>query len=134
MDRIDGMGGMIDAIEAGYPQREIQEASYREQRAIEKEDQVVVGVNRFVTAEPSRPEILRIGPEVENAQVRSLRALRRERNEVSVSRALRDLCRAAGTDQNLMPHLIHAVREYATVGEICSALKEVFGVYQEPLF
>ena len=134
MDRIDGMGGMIDAIEAGYPQREIQEASYREQRAIEKEDQVVVGVNRFVTDEPSRPEILRIGPEVEDAQVRSLRALRRERNELSVSRALRDLCQTARTDRNLMPHLTHAVREYATVGEICSSLKEVFGVYQEPLF
>ena len=134
IDRIDGMGGMINAIEAGYPQREIQDASYREQRAIEKEEQVLVGVNRFATDEPSRPEILRIGPEVEDAQVRSLRDLRRERDGAGVSRALRDLNQAAGTDENLMPHLLHAVREYATVGEICNSLKEVFGVYQEPLF
>ena len=87
-----------------------------------------------VLDEPSRPEILRIGPEVEDAQIESLRVLRRERNQASVSRALRDLNRAARTDENLMPHLIHAVREYATVGEISTSPKEVFGVYREPLF
>lgn len=134
MDKVDEMGGMISAIETGFPQREIQEASYYEQRNIEKGEKVFVGVNRFVQQEDSPIEILRIGPEVEETQVKALKTLHHERNERCVTRALSNLVQAAHTDENLMPYLLDAVREYATVGEIASSLKEVFGAYQEPMF
>ena len=133
-NRIDGMGGMIPAIERGFPQKEIQEASYRYQKAIEADEKIVVGVNEFVTVEEPPIKILEIGPEVGEQQVMRLKRLKTRRNSRAVAKALSSLKGAARSDKNLMPFLRDAVREYATLEEMCSTLKEVFGVYQEPGF
>ena len=131
---IDGMGGMIPAIQRGFPQKEIQEAAYRFQKAVESKDQIVVGVNECSTPEEERIPLLKIGPEAEQHQTERLARVKSRRNRDAVSQSLSALRKAAATDQNLMPFLISAVREYATLGEICSSLKDVFGVYVEPEF
>ncbi|MGH9338595.1 MAG: acyl-CoA mutase large subunit family protein [Acidobacteriota bacterium] len=133
-DRIDAMGGMIAAIERGFPQKEIQEASYQYQKAVESKDKTIVGVNRFVLEDEPPLEVLQIGPEVQEHQSSRLKALRNRRNNRALQEALSELQQAARRDQNLMPFLIQAVREYATLGEMCDALKEVFGTYDEPSF
>jgi methylmalonyl-CoA mutase N-terminal domain/subunit len=131
---IDSRGGMIPAIEAGFPQKEIQEAAYQYQKAIEERKQIIVGVNEFSSNEEVPIEILQIGEEVRDRQVDRLQQVRTERNELEVSRALTELKQEAETDRNLMPLIMQAVREYATLGEICSSLRDVFGVYEEPGF
>jgi methylmalonyl-CoA mutase N-terminal domain/subunit len=131
---IDSRGGMIPAIEAGFPQREIQEAAFQYQKAIEDKRQIIVGVNDFASEEEVPIEILQIGEEVRDHQIACLKRLRRERSEQGVRRTLSDLKQGAQTDQNLMPLLMQAVREYATLGEICICLKDVFGIYEEPGF
>lgn len=131
---IDRMGGMIAAIQKGFPQKEIQEAAFRFQKAVESQDQVVVGVNEFAAPEEEPISLLKIGPEAEQQQRERLTHVKSRRDREAVSQALRSLRKAAATDQNLMPFLIAAVREYATLGEICSSLKDVFGVYVEPEF
>ncbi len=129
--KIDAMGGMLPAIESGYIQREIQQAAYEYQRAIERGDQVVVGVNRYKdSASPSLP-ILRIDPAIERAQVERLRQLRARRDPSRVARALAQVEEAARSEANLMPAILEAVRAYATVGEIADALRRVFGEYRE---
>lgn len=132
--KIDAMGGMIRAIERGFPQREIQEASYQYQKAVEKRQKIVVGVNEFVVDNEPPIEVLQIGPEVQEHQVKRLKRLRSRRNNQAVQKALSALEEAARSDKNLLPFLIEAVKEYATLGEMCNALKEVFGIYQEPAF
>ncbi len=134
METIDGMGGMISAIEKGFPQREIQEASYQHQRAVETGEKLVVGVNEFQTDESPPVETLRIGPETRKGQCQRLDKLRSRRDTRAVKRALSELKEAARSDKNLMPLLIEAAKEYATLGEICETLKEVFGEYREPSF
>ncbi|RPI20511.1 MAG: methylmalonyl-CoA mutase [Acidobacteria bacterium] len=131
---IDAMGGMISAIQRGFPQKEIQESAYRFQKAVEARDQVVVGVNQSVAEDEEPIHILKIGPEAEQAQRERLRQTLSRRNRDAVSQSLAALRKAAATDQNLMPFLLSAVREYATLGELCSSLREVFGSYQEPEF
>ncbi|MFB3904674.1 MAG: methylmalonyl-CoA mutase [Acidobacteriota bacterium] len=131
-EEIDRMGGMISAIQIGFPQKEIQEAAYRFQKAVESKDQIVVGVNEFSTSEEEPIALLKIGPEAERRQKERLAQVRARRDRRAVSQALTALRKAAATEQNLMPFLIGAVREYATLGEICSSLKDVFGVYVEP--
>lgn len=133
-EEIDSMGGMIAAIEKGYPQREIQEASYQYQRAVETGEKKVVGVNAFLADEDPPVEILRIGEEVREGQSAKLKALRRSRSESEVRSALDRLKVIARSDENLMPAIIEAVKAYATLGEICLALQDVFGVYEEPAF
>ncbi len=133
IDRIDAMGGMVAAIEQGYPQREIQEASYQQQRSVENQDSIVVGVNQFMEETEVPIETLQIGPEVEDGQTRALARFKKKRSASRIQSVLSNLKRVASSDQNLMPHLIEAVRSEATVGEICDALKDVFGIYQEPL-
>ena len=133
-DKIDDLGGMIPAIDQGFPQREIQDAAYRHQRAVEEKDYVTVGVNDFLVEDEAPIEILQIGPEVEQRQKERLKRRKASRNGRAVSKALQDLKRAARGPTNLMPHLIAAAREYASVGEMCETLKEVFGEYQEPGF
>lgn len=132
--RIDDLGGMVAAIEVGYPQKEIQEASYRYQKAVENGEKTIVGVNDFISAKDPPTPILQIGDEVWEHQRRALREIRRQRNGRKVSSALSDLRTAARSSTNLMPYIIEAVRRYATLGEICDTLKEVFGSYQEPVF
>jgi methylmalonyl-CoA mutase N-terminal domain/subunit len=131
--RIDALGGMVKAIEQGYPQREIAEAAYRYQRAVEEGRRTVVGVNRYVL-EGERLEIpiLKIDPRVEQEQVERLRRLRQRRDNVRVKRALDDLKAACAGSDNVMYPILEAVRAYATLGEICGAMKQVFGTYAEP--
>jgi methylmalonyl-CoA mutase, N-terminal domain len=130
--RIDKMGGMIAAIEQGFPQKEIQDSAYRYQKAVEDKRQIVVGVNAFTSEHDAGVETLRVGEELRGVQAGRLEETRRSRHDRGVRRALEGLRRAARGEGNLMPFLIDAAREYATLGELSGALKEVFGVYEEP--
>ncbi len=139
-EKLDAMGGMVRAIEHGFPQKEIAQASYDYQRAAEAREKIIVGVNNYVVDEPS-PEILYIGESVRESQTAKLKKLRRNRSNDAVARSLLALCRAAEqepstvTDRvspaNTMPYLIDCVKAHATVGEICNALKKVMGTYEE---
>jgi methylmalonyl-CoA mutase N-terminal domain/subunit len=129
--RIDGMGGMVAAIERGFPQREIQEAAFRFQRAVERKEKIIVGVNQHVMEENPVP-ILYIDERVAEEQVAGVNALRRSRDQPRVERALRELQDAARGSVNLMYPILEAARAYATLGEMCDALREVFGEYEEP--
>ena len=128
--RIDSMGGMVAAIEKSYPQREIAEASYRYQMAVDKKEKIIVGVNEYVT--PERPlEILQIDETVAQRQAARLSKLRAERSSAEVERRLKDLQKAAQGSENLMPFIYEAVKAYATLGEVCEAMRAVFGAYEE---
>jgi methylmalonyl-CoA mutase N-terminal domain/subunit len=129
--RIEELGGMVEAIGRGFPQKEIARSAQWYQRAIEKKEKIVVGVNAFVEKE-GPIETLLIGPEVEKNQVRRVRDVRRKRDRKKWEASLKRLTAAAAGDKNLMPFIIEAVKAYATVGEICGSLKEVFGEYKEP--
>jgi len=128
--RIDQMGGMIPAIEAGFPQSEIAAASYRYQREVESGERTIVGVNRF-QSEAQPIELLEIDERAGRRQVEKLADLRRRRDQARVTEALDALRRAAEGSENTMPRLVDAVRAYATLGEICETLRGVFGSYQE---
>lgn len=130
--RIDEMGGMIAAIERGFPQREIMEASYRYQKAVEDGKKIIVGLNDFQTEEEPPIETLRIGPEVEKTQIARLREVRSGRDHGRVRQALHRVGAAARQGENLMPPILEAVRTYASIGEIVATLKEVFEEYQDP--
>ncbi len=133
-DRIDQMGGMISAIEAGFPQKEILDASYQYQQALDRNEKTVVGVNEFVQPEEAPLETLKIGEEAGKHQAARLQELRSRRDDSRVQGALNALQAGARTSRNLMPLILEAVREYATLGEICATLKQVFGTYTEPSF
>ena len=133
INRIDGMGGIVAAIEAGFPQREIAEAAYHYQMQIDGGEKTVVGVNKH-TIPPEddlRIPILKIDPAIEADQLARLRALRQTRDAGAVSRALEGLRGACAGSENVMPHILDAVKAYATVGEICATMKTVFGEYRE---
>jgi len=132
MQQVEAAGGVLAAIESGLIQRQIADSAYRESRRIESGDQVVVGVNRFQAEEDVRPELLRVSEEVLQRQVARLARVRAERDNDAVERALGRLRRAAGGTENLMPHVLEAVRAYGTIGEICDTLRAVFGVYRPP--
>jgi methylmalonyl-CoA mutase N-terminal domain/subunit len=128
--KIDSMGGMVAAIERSYPQREIAEASYRYQMELDKKEKLMVGVNDFVSEE--RPlDILQIDETVTHRQAARLNKLRADRSQEAVTRSLAALRRAAQSQENLMPSIFAAVKSYATLGEICEALRQVFGSYEE---
>ena len=131
--KIDQLGGALAAIEQGYIQREIQEAAYRFQREIERQERLIVGVNEFTADEDTRPAILRIDEAVARQQVARLAALRARRSQAAVEQALAALTDAAKNTDNLMPHILTAVEAYATTGEICHALRRVWGEYQAPV-
>ena len=138
--KLDAMGGMVKAIERGYPQKEIAEASYNYQRAVEAKEKIIVGVNDFVVEEEP-PKILYIGETVAKRQAEKLKALRERRSNEDVARRLEALKRAAAQEPksdgggvssaNTMPYIIDAVRAYATIGEICGALRQTYGTYTE---
>jgi len=128
---IDAMGGMVDAIERGFPQQEIAESSYRFQQAFERKEKIMVGVNAFVQQDEPPIEILYIDESASDTQLAKLEALRKSRNQDAVTRSLDALRAAAGTRENLMPRILDAVRAYATVGEMCDALRDVWGEYEE---
>jgi methylmalonyl-CoA mutase N-terminal domain/subunit len=128
--KIDSMGGMVAAIERSYPQREIAEASYRYQMELDKKEKLMVGVNDFVSEE--RPlDILQIDETVAHRQAARLNKLRADRSQEAVTRSLAALRKAAQSQENLMPSIFAAVKSYATLGEICEALRQVFGSYEE---
>jgi methylmalonyl-CoA mutase N-terminal domain/subunit len=128
--KIDEMGGAPAAIEQGYVQREIQDSAYAYQREIEKDERIVVGLNRFHIEEERPKNLLRVDPEVRNQQIERLTKLKGERNDESVKNALAALDRGARGEENLMPLILEAVRSYSTLGEICDVLRGVFGEYQ----
>jgi methylmalonyl-CoA mutase N-terminal domain/subunit len=128
--KIDDMGGMIPAIERGYPQREIADASYRYQVSVDRKEKIIVGVNEF-TGEESPIEILRIDESVRAQQSKQLHKLRSERSNDEVARQLAALRKATQGAENLMPHIYAAVKAYATLGEICDSLRDVFGTHEE---
>lgn len=131
--RLDDMGGMVNAIERGFPQREILDASQRYQRELERKERIVVGVNEYVESEEHPIPTLKIGPEVEREQVARLSDLRKSRDSFKMAGAVEALQEAASCGENVMPYLIEAVKAKATLGEICTALKEVLGTYREPV-
>jgi len=131
LDRIAAMGGMLRAIETGFVQKEIQEAAFRFQKAVEREEQIVVGVNRFQLPEELPYPVLRVDPALEAEQIARLRQLRAERDNDEVQQALRRVDEAARGTENLLPPILSAVEAYATVGEISNALRSVYGEYKE---
>ena len=133
--KIDDFGGMIEAIDAGFPQREIQDASYHYQLAVESKDKIIVGVNDYVMQEePKEVEILQIDESVAELQRERLSRLRRERDNARVEKALKALTDGARAGENTMPLLLDCARAYATLGEMCDALRPVYGEYVEPMF
>jgi methylmalonyl-CoA mutase N-terminal domain/subunit len=131
--RIEELGGVIPAIRKGFYQMEIANSAYRYQKEIERKERLIVGVNAYTTEEPEVIEYLRIDKEAERRQLERLRRLRKERDKAKVEKALGRLRRAAEGDENLMPYILDCVKVNATLGETVSTLKEVFGVYEEPL-
>jgi methylmalonyl-CoA mutase, N-terminal domain len=130
ISKIDALGGMVAAIERGYPQREIADAAYRYQVAIDRREKIIVGVNEYVTGE--KPiEILQIDETVALRQAARLSELRNARSKAEVERRLNALSKAAESSENLMPYLYEAAKAYATLGEICDSLRAVFGTYEE---
>src|ERR1700690_3710114 len=128
--KIDALGGMVAAIERGYPQREIAEASYQYQMAVDRKEKIIVGVNDYI-AEEKPLDTLQIDETVAHRQAARLKKLRADRSNDEVERRLVALRKAAAGSDNLMPHLYEAVKSYATLGEICDAMREVFGIYEE---
>jgi methylmalonyl-CoA mutase N-terminal domain/subunit len=134
-EKIDSMGGMVDAIEKGFPQREIQESAYQYQKAVERGDQTIVGVNKYsMENEATEFPTLVINEGVRGRQVERLHRAKSQRDNGEVANALEKLKKAARDNDNTMPATIEAVRAYATLGEICDALRDVYGLYEEPAF
>jgi len=131
LDRVEALGGMVAAIEAGFVQTEIQRSAYRFNQQMEAGERIVVGVNKFQVDEPEVTGLLAIDHEVQQQQVHSLQKIRAERDSASCHAALAQLRNMAEGNSNLMPPILEAVRTYASVGEICNVLREVFGEYQE---
>jgi methylmalonyl-CoA mutase N-terminal domain/subunit len=134
-ERLDAMGGMVSAIEKGFPQREIQDASYQYQKAIERKEKVIVGVNDFIMENEPPIDILLIDESVADQQIERLRKLRATRDNGRVRTTLKALHEAAVANHvNMMSYILDCVRAYATLGEICDELRTVYGVYEEPTF
>jgi methylmalonyl-CoA mutase N-terminal domain/subunit len=130
-EAIDGMGGMVEAIERGFPQKEIAESAYRFQQSVERKEKVIVGVNDFVQSDEPPIEILYIDESASDKQLAKLERLKKTRDHARVQKALDGLRRAARSRDNVMPPILDAVRAYATIGEMCDALREVWGEYEE---
>ncbi|MGD9159873.1 MAG: methylmalonyl-CoA mutase family protein [Desulfobacteraceae bacterium] len=130
MDQVEKEGGVVAGIEKGFIQRHIEKSAYEYQKEIESRERIIVGMNRFQVDEELKPPVLKIDPEVEDNQVNSLKRLRENRNQEKVEETLSVLRDAAKDDSNLMPPILAAVKEYATLGEICGVLRDVFGEYR----
>jgi methylmalonyl-CoA mutase, N-terminal domain len=130
--RIDEMGGMVKAIETGYPQREIAEAAFNYQRQLEQGIKTVVGVNKYTIPEEIKIETLKIDAAMEEMQIQRVRKMKRERNSVAAREALNRVAEACRSGENLMEPICEAVRRDATVGEICDIFRSEFGIYTDP--
>ncbi|MDQ3634517.1 MAG: methylmalonyl-CoA mutase family protein [Acidobacteriota bacterium] len=134
-DKIDGFGGMVEAVEAGFPQREIQESAYQYQKAVECKEQVIVGVNKYrMENEVQTIKTLQIDESVRDHQLERLELVKSQRDNGAVTNVLEKLKKASIANENLMPATIEAVKAYATIEEICTALRDVYGIYEEPAF
>jgi methylmalonyl-CoA mutase N-terminal domain/subunit len=125
---------MVEAVEAGFPQREIQESAYQYQKAVERGEQTIVGVNKYVMDDEPPVHILQIDETVRGHQLERLARVKSSRDNGAVANALEKVKLAANNNENTMPAIIEAVAAYATVEEICVALRDVYGIYQEPAF
>ncbi|MEW6440750.1 MAG: methylmalonyl-CoA mutase family protein [bacterium] len=134
IQEIDRLGGIIPAIELGYPQKEIADAAFRYQMAIETGEKTLVGVNKYVMGEEPPIEVLKIPPEKEQEQIRRLKEVKASRSSRDAGRAMKSLEAAARSQDNLMPHILEAVKAYCSVGEICDALRDIFGTYEDPAY
>jgi len=133
IDKIDGLGGAVAAIEQGFQQKEIQESSYRQQKNIEEDKAIVVGVNKFVSPSITIPELLRVDPDLERKQIERLTSVKKNRDNNRVKQTLKKMAETARSKDNTMPAFIDCVEAYASVGEICDALRTVFGIQKEYL-
>jgi methylmalonyl-CoA mutase N-terminal domain/subunit len=131
INKIDSLGGMIAAIEAGYVQTEIQNASYKFEKEVESGERIIVGRNKFQVKEDEQPELLRIDFKVQEEQINFLHKVKSERNNPEVEKKLEELKNAVKGENNLMPYIVAAVRCYASVGEICNTMRAVYGEYKE---
>src|SRR5690606_1575874 len=131
IQKIDDLGGMLRAIEIGFVQNEIQQAAYEYQLAVEHNDAIVVGVNKFRTDDVEPIPILKIDEKIERDQRARLAALRQRRDAATAAKSLENITSAAKTDENLLPHILYAVESFVTVGEISNALRKVWGEYHE---
>jgi methylmalonyl-CoA mutase N-terminal domain/subunit len=131
IQKIDEMGGMVTAIERGYPQSEIAESAYKYQRQVDSGEKVIVGINKYATDHPPIP-IWRMKPQIEERQLRRLREVKQSRDNGKVKELLHDIRKASQNGENLMPPVINAVSEYATIQEICDVWRDVFGQYSDP--
>ncbi|MGZ3524536.1 MAG: methylmalonyl-CoA mutase family protein, partial [Thermodesulfobacteriota bacterium] len=129
--KIDEMGGMVEAIERGFPQAEIADAAYKFQKQIDSGEKVVVGVNKYATEHPPIT-IWRMKPEIEERQLKRLREVKQTRSNQKVKEFLSQIQIASKSGENLMPHIINAVREYASIQEICDVWRDIFGRYSDP--
>ncbi len=132
IDRIEGMGGMLNAIDQGWVQREIHDSAYTYQKEIEADDRVIVGVNEFKIDETTKVDILKVPPELEQKQLDKITRLKNGRDDAKVQETLEKLRNTAQSDANLMPVILEAVKAYATLGEICNVFRDEFGVYKAP--
>lgn len=133
INKIDSLGGMISAIENGFVQTEIQNAAYKFERELESRKRIIVGVNKFQVEENQKPDLLKIDVKVQEEQIKFLKKIKAERNNDDVQKSLNELRTAAEGSDNLMPYILNSVKAYASVGEICNILREVFGEYKEHL-
>ena len=131
INKIDDIGGMLKAIENGYPQREIQEAAFQYQKAVEREEEIVVGVNRFQIKENETIPILKVNEAVEHGQIERLKTVRAKRDQSKAENTLSKLEESAKNDENLLPRILNCVENYVTVGEISNRLRKVWGEYRE---
>ena len=131
INKIDDLGGVVKAIEAGYMQQEIGDSAYAYQKSVETAEQVIVGVNRFTIEEAAPENLLRIKKEMELEQLESLKAMKDKRDAAAVAASLKELRQVAESGENLLPIIVSAVKTYATLGEVCGVLREVFGEYTE---
>jgi len=130
--KIDDFGGMVEAIEAGFPQREIMEAAYTYQRAVEKKEKLIVGLNAYQLENEETPDTLYISDELADQQIAFMNSVKDRRDDGGVARTLDALKRGAAGSENTMPLILDCVKAYCTVGEISDALRDVFGSYEEP--
>lgn len=131
IQKIDDLGGMVKAIEQGFVQAAIQDSAYTYQKSIEEGKRIIVGVNQFKIEEPQMTDLLKVNDDVEKNQIEKLKKIKQNRDNLAVKGALENLHKAAKGTQNLMPHILYAVRQYASIGEICNVMREVFGEYRE---
>ncbi|MEB2297642.1 MAG: methylmalonyl-CoA mutase family protein, partial [Ignavibacteria bacterium] len=131
IDKIDSMGGMAEAIDAGFVQTEIQKSAYKYEMEIENQERIIVGVNKFQIKETEHKDLLKIDMKVQDEQIKFLKKIRSERNNELVIQKLEALKKTAEGTDNLMPFILDAVKVYASIGEICNTMRKVFGEYKE---